>query len=67
MAFYDVDTIREKLATMEKGSAVFLDKNIVVTFNLQGEFNVFKGVNHYKHSTTKSLKEAVAHVHIALN
>lgn len=66
MAFYNKQTIRDTLAVMEKGSVVYFD-SIMVTFNLKGEFNVFRDVKHIKYSTTKSLKEVVDFVHTTLN
>lgn len=62
------EEIRNTLAVMERGKGIaYFKYNVWVTFNKHGEFNVFKETLHLKHSTTKSLKEAVKYIHMALN
>ena len=62
------EEIRNTLAVMERGKGIaYFRYNVWVTFNNQGEFNVFRSTQHIKHSTTKSLKEAVKYIQMALN
>lgn len=60
--------IRDKLAVMERGKGIaYFRYNVWVTFNQHGEFNVFRNTQHVKHSTTKSLSQAVHHLQITLD
>lgn len=60
--------LRNTLAVMERGKGIaYFKYNVWVTFNQHGEFNVFRNTQHVKHSTTKSLSQAVHHLQITLN
>lgn len=62
------EQLRNTLAVMERGKGIaYFRYNVWVTFNTHGEFNVFRNTQHIKHSTTKSLNEAVKYIHMALN
>lgn len=62
------EQLRNTLAVMERGKGIaYFKYNVWVTFNQHGEFNVFRDTQHVKHSTTKSLSQAVHHLQIVLN
>lgn len=62
------EQIRNILSVMERGKSIhYFNHNVWVTFNMHGEFNVFNGISHVKHTTTTSLKEAVKYTHLVLN
>lgn len=62
------EQLRNTLAVMERGKGIaYFNKRIWVTFNEYGEFNVFQDTQYVRHSTTKSLSEAVHNLQVILN
>lgn len=60
--------LRNTLAVMERGKGIaYFKRNIWVTFNNEGEFNIFHNTQHVRHSTTTSLSEAVRNLTTTLN